>query len=206
MQALEKLYISEEEYLEGEKISPLKHEWFDGEVFAMAGGTPEHSAIGLNVGGTLRAALRGKPCRAYNGDMQVKIEATGLRTYPDVSIVCPPERFDPNDPNALLNPKVLIEVLSPSTENYDRTAKFDHFKQIESLTDYLLISANRVRVERYARAENGSWNLQTFTLRSETVALESADVELPLDEIYERLELPEGLQTRLLPVDPWGAS
>ena len=206
MQALEKLYISEEEYVQGEKISPIKHEWFDGEVFAMAGGTPEHSTITVNLAGVLGAQLRGRDVKIYNGQLRVKVAATGLLTYPDISVVCPPERFDPNDPNSLLNPKILIEVLSPSTENYDRTVKFDNFKQIESLTDYLLISADCVRVEQYKRAENGTWNLQTFTLRSETVILESADVELPLEEIYERLELPEGLQTRLLPIAPWGAS
>lgn len=203
MQALEKSYISEDEYVEGEKISPFKHEWFQGEVFAMAGGTPDHSAIGVNITIAVGSRLRGKACRVFNGDLQVKVEATGLRTYPDVSVVCPPERLDRN---SLLNPKILIEVLSPSTENYDRTVKFDHFKQIESLTDYLLISTNCVRVEQYTRAENESWTLRTFTLRSETVSLPSADVELPLDEIYERLDLPEGLQTRLLPVEPWSES
>ena len=205
MQALEKLYISEAEYAEGEKISPIKHEWFDGEVFSMAGGTPEHSEIAVNIMIGLGTRLRDKPCRVYNGDLQVKIEATGLRTYPDVSVVCPPKRFDPNDPNALLNPKILIEVLSPSTENYDRTVKFDHFKQIESLTDYLLISTDCVRVEQYKRIENGTWSVETFTSLSEIVTLESADVELPLEEVYERLELPEGLQTRLSPEVPWGA-
>lgn len=190
--------ISEDEYLEGEKISPIKHEWFAGEVFVMAGSTLAHSAIGLNVGGTLRAALRGKPCRAYNGDMQVKVEASGLLTYPDISVVCPPERFERN---SLLNPKILIEVLSPSTENYDRTVKFDHFKLSESLSDYLLISTNCVRIEQFTRGENSGWTLRTFTLRSENVRLESADVELPLEEIYERLELSEGLQTRLLSIE-----
>ena len=206
MQALKKLYISEAEYAEGEKISPIKHEWFDGEVFAMAGGTPEHSTITVNLAGVLSAQLRGRDYKIYNGQLRVKIAATGLLTYPDLSVVCSPARFDTNDPDSLLNPSVLIEVLSPSTENYDRTVKFDHFKQIESLTDYLLISTDCVRVEHYTRAENGSWNLQTFTLRSETVTLESADVELPLDEIYERLELPEGLQTRSLSDVPWSAS
>ena len=206
MQALEKSYISEAEYIEGEKTSLIKHEWFDGEVFAMAGGTREHSTITVNLAGVLGAQLRGRAQKIYNGQLQVKIEATGLRTYPDVSVVCPPERFDANDPNSLLNPSILIEVLSPSTENYDRTVKFDHFKQIESLTDYLLVSTDCVRVEQFTRGENGVWTMRAFTLRSETVSLPVADVELPLEEIYERLELSEGLQTRLAPVELWAAS
>ena len=123
----------------------------------------------------------------------IKVEATGLKTYPDISVACPPERFDERDSNSLLNPKVIIEVLSPSAEKYDRTQKFEHFKQIAEMSDYILVSADQVWVEHFARAEGGAWTVRSYTQRSQTLALPSIEVEVPLDEIYERLELPEGL-------------
>lgn len=192
--ALAKLYISEEEYAHGEELSEIKHEWFNGEVFAMAGGTPTHALLCYNAGGALKAALKGKSCRGAGSEQRVRIEASGLFTYPDALVVCPPERYDERDPNSLLNPTVLIEVLSPSTERYDRTDKFDSFKFIASLREYVLISSDRVRVEQFSRTDDGAWTVQIYTLRSEVVNLAAVEIALPLDELYERAELPEGPQ------------
>ncbi len=194
MNAIAEHYITEEEYVRLEEASGQKHEYLNGRVYAMAGGTPSHSAVGTNIAGALFSRLRGKPCRPFNSDLRVKVEATGLKTYPDVTVACPPERYDERDPNSLLNPTVIIEVLSPSTEQYDRTDKFDALKQIPGLRDYVLVSPERVRVEHLRRSENGEWVLKSYTLRSQVLALASIGVEVPLDEIYDRLEVPEGLR------------
>lgn len=194
MEAIAERYISEEEYVRLEENSAHKHEYLDGRIYAMAGGTPGHSAVGTNIAGALFSRLRGRPCRPFNSDLRVKVEATGLRTYPDITVVCPPERYDERDSNSLLNPTVIFEVLSPSTERYDRTDKFDALKQIPSLHDYILVSPDRVRVEHLRRGESGEWILESYTQRSQVLALASIGVEVPLDEIYDRLDVPEGLR------------
>jgi Uma2 family endonuclease len=193
MQATAKQWVIEDEYLAMENASPEKHEYFNGEVWAMAGGSPKHAQLAFNVAGALSSRLRGKPCRGAGSDQRVRVEGTGMSTYPDVLVVCPPERYDERDPNALLNPRVIIEVLSPSTENYDRSGKFEHFKRIAELTDYLLISQDRVLVEHFRRGENGAWLLRSYLQRADEITLEDIEVTLPLEEIYERLELPTGL-------------
>ena len=139
-QALAIHFTSEEEYWALEDDSKTRHEWFDGEIFAMAGGTPEHAAVASNVHIAIGSQLRGTACRIVGSDQQVRVEATGLITYPDLVVYCQPYRFEPRHPNTLLNPTVIIEVLSPSTAIYDRTAKLDNFKQIASVQD---ISAHR---------------------------------------------------------------
>ena len=192
MEAVAERTISEEEYVRLEEKSARKHEYLDGRVYAMAGGTPAHSAVGTNITIALGSRLRGESCRPFNSDLRVKVEATGLRTYPDVTVVCPPERYDELDPNSLLNPTVIFEVLSPSTEQYDRTDKFDALKQIPSLRDYVLVSPERV--EHLRPGEGGEWILESYTQRSQVLALASVGVEVPLDEIYDRLEVPEGLR------------
>lgn len=193
MHAIAEHFISEEEYLALEEKSLEKHEYFDGRMYAMAGATPAHNLIAFNIAGSLSSRLRGLPCHGAGSDQRVKIEASGLKTYPDVLIVCPPERYDERDPNSLLNPKVIIEVLSPSTEHYDRTDKFDHYKQIAELSDYILVAQDRVRVEHYTRGQGDSWTVRSFNQRAHTLSLPSTSIELPLDEIYDRLELPDGL-------------
>lgn len=194
MNAIAECCISYEEYLRLEEASGQKHEYLNGRIYAMAGGTPSHSAVATNIVGALFSRLRGKPCRPFNSDLRVKVEATGLRTYPDVTVACPPERYDERDSNSLLNPTVIFEVLSPSTERYDRTDKFDALKQTPELRDYVLVSPDRVRVEHLRRGEGGEWILESYTQRSQVLVLASIGVEVPLDEIYDRLELPEGLR------------
>lgn len=194
MEAIAERTCTEEEYVRLEEKSARKHGYLDGRVYAVAGGTPAHSAVGTNITIALGTRLRGKSCRPFNSDLRVKVEATGLRTSPDVTVACPPERYDRCDPNSLLNPTVIFEVLSPSTQQYDRTDKFDALKQIPSLRDYVLVSPERVRVEHLRRGDNDEWILESYIQRSQVLALASIGVEVPLDEIYDRLDVPEGLR------------
>ena len=193
MRAVAEHYISEDEYAAMEESSPIKHEYFNGRIYAMAGGSPAHNLLSHNVQGSLFARLRGKPCRGASSDQQVKIEATGLRVYPDALIVCPPERYDERFPNVLLNPAVIIEVLSPSTERLDRTDKFEHYRQIAALNHYILIAQDRVYVEHLQRNLEDVWTRRTHYQREDTLTLADLDLEIPLDEIYDRLDLPTGL-------------
>lgn len=184
------VWISEDEYREGEELSPIKHEWFRGEVFAMAGGTFNHTRICGNIHTSAKAALRGRSCSAHNGEQRVKIEANGLHTYPDSVIFCPPSRFEGRGDNTLLTPSVIFEVLSPSTESYDRGDKFQFYALIESLTDYVLIETERVAIEHFRRTPDG-WLLRTYGRRDEVLRLENVEIELPLREIYEDLDVPD---------------
>lgn len=179
-------WISEDEYREGEEVSLEKHEWFAGEVFAMAGGTFNHTTICTNLGQHVRNRLAGRRCKSRNGEQRVKVEASGLNTYPDAVIFCPPSRFEGTGDSTLLTPKVIFEVLSQSTQTYDRTRKFDAYKLIETLTDYVLIEQDAVRVEHFRRTPQG-WLHLTLIERDDVLILENVEIELPLGEIYEEL-------------------
>ena len=172
-----------EEYLAWERQQPDKHEFHGGEVFAMAGATFEHNQVVVNVGAELRAALRHKPCRVCASDLRVKVPATGLYTYPDTSVVCDRPEFEDDKLDTLLNPLILVEVLSESTEDYDRGTKFTNYRTIASFRDYLLISTDQVLVEYYARRDDGSWVLREFRA-GERFTLESVGCELVVDELY----------------------
>ncbi len=190
-QALAKHFYSEEEYWAFEDAAETKHEWFDGEIFDMAGGTAEHAAVAMNAGAALRTQLRDTTCRVTGSDQQVRVEATGLMTYPDLVVYCQPYRFEPRHPNTLLNPVVIIEVLSPSTENYDRTAKLDNYKQIASVQDVLLIEPARVRVEHFHRLDDDQWLHRVETNLENAIALDSIACTLALNEIYQTIDLPD---------------
>ncbi len=189
-------YVSVAEFWEMEAKSEVRHEYLGGRVYAMAGGTPNHAKIIFNISVALGARLRGRPCSGSSSDQLVKIERSGLRTYPDVLISCPPQRFDADEPNALLNPSLIVEVLSPSTQNYDRAEKWDSYRQIPELRDYILVSSDRVRVEHLQRGEQNQWISQTIIERDEVLSVPNLQLEIPLDEIYEGIEVPAGL-TRL---------
>ena len=201
MQAVARKLYSEEEYWTLEETSPVKHEFWDGEIWAMSGGTFNHARVAANVTRAWGNQLQGKPCVVVGSDLRVKVAKSRHRfnTYPDVSIVCPPFQFEKRRSNVkdtLLNPRVLVEVLSPSTAEYDRTSKFDEYKLIESLTDYILIWQDRVRVEHYHR-KNDQWFIEGYTRREDTLALPELEITLALEDIYEGLDVPEVL--RLLP-------
>lgn len=176
-------YFTYAEYLQYEQDSDRKHEWLDGHVSAMAGGTAEHAALTAELGFVLRRAVDPARCRTYSSDLRVRVEATGLSTYPDLSVVCGPLRFDTTDKLALVNPTVLVEVLSPSTEAYDRGQKWAHYQQIPSLRAYLLADPVQARLELYERSDG-----QEFSYRAaaagQRLALQALGIELEVHAIY----------------------
>jgi Uma2 family endonuclease len=193
-------FISEAEYWVGEEVSPTKHEYFNGRVYAMAGGSYNHTTICTNLASAAKVALRGRSCKARSGEQRVKVEASGLNTYPDAVIFCPPARFDGTNDHTLLTPKVIFEVLSDSTERYDRGDKFRAYAQIETLTDYVLIDQNRITVEHFRRTSEG-WLLNSYIRRSDFLTLADLEIQLALDDIYDELELPEAAISLIRPND-----
>ncbi len=185
-------YITPEEYLADEENSPIKHEYYDGQIYAMAGGTNAHAILCSNVSAALVVQLLGKPCRAVSSEQRVKVEATGLHVYPDTTVYCENARFDGTGGTNLLDPTIIIEVLSRSTSAYDRGDKFDHYKRIESLQDYVLIEQTRVHVEHFHRLENGDWLLRSFDDLNDTLALPSVDCRVTLSQIYEGVNVSQG--------------
>ena len=147
MSALEKTYFTPEQYLEIERKADFRSEYYSGEMFAMAGGTDAHNLIAGNVFGLLWAHVKGRPCKTFSSDMKVQVTPSGLYTYPEVSLVCGEPRFADEKRDLLLNPLVIVEVLSPSTEAYDRGEKFAQYRRLDSLTYYLLVSQDKMRVE-----------------------------------------------------------
>lgn len=181
--AAKRTWISYAEYLALEASSSERWAWYDGEVWAMAGGTPTHSEISTNVTVQLGVLLRGRPCRPYNADLRVRVEATGLAFHPDVTVICGPRTLHPEDADAVTNPTVLVEVLSRSTEAYDRREKAHHYRLVPTLRDYLYLSQAEPRVEHYHRNDDGTWTLRD--LRSgDAVDLVSLGVSLAVDDVY----------------------
>ena len=174
------------EYLEWERQQTERHEFYDGEVFSQAGGTRRHSLIGTNASRVIGNLLADHECEAHGSDMRVKIEATGYYVYPDVSVVCPPIEGEAAD--VISNPVLVAEVLSSSTEDFDRGTKFGHYRQIPSLIDYLVISQDKPRVEHHWRTEEGLWMLRDVEGLDEILHLTSLDCELPLSEVYAKVE------------------
>jgi Uma2 family endonuclease len=171
------------EYLAREAVSTEKHEFINGEAYAMAGGTLEHSALASSAMVALGAALAGRPCRAYNSDARVRVLSTDASFYPDLSVVCGKVETAPADPHAISNPLVLVEVLSDSTEANDRGAKAAHYRRIESLREYVLVSQSERRVEVQRRNERGIWELHFFG-EGERIELTSLGVSMPVDALY----------------------
>jgi Uma2 family endonuclease len=178
-----------EEYLALERNAEFKSEYRDGRIVAMAGATFPHVTIVGNVQAELRARLRGSPCRAVASDMRVQVAGGRRYTYPDVVAVCGEPRFMDGTLDTLMNPALIVEVLSPTTEAYDRGDKFLHYRTIESLQEYVLVAQDRVLVERFVR--NGEfWTLSTFTYLDQSLELASVGCAIPLREIYENVSLP----------------
>ncbi len=179
--------MTEAEYLAFERASELRHECFAGEVFAMTGASEAHNLIAADVLVSLRNQLRGRPCKVYIADMRVKVAATGLYTYPDLSVVCGEARFADNQFDMLLNPTVIIEVLSPSTEACDRGRKFQHYRQIETLRACLLIAQDSPRIERYLRHDDGAWLLTDAHGLDARLSLAAIGCALALADVYEQV-------------------
>lgn len=172
------------EYRDGERAAEVKHEYLRGEIFAMTGGTPQHSALAARITALLTRELAGRPCRVFNSDLRVRIEATDLATYPDVSVVCDRLETARDDDLAIINPSLLVEVLSNSTEAYDRGQKAAHYRRIPSLRAYLLVSQHEPRLELQARRDDGTWLLREADA-GQTLLIEPLGVTLAVDEVYE---------------------
>lgn len=187
------LRMTPEEFYAWEEQQPVKHQYYRGEVFSMAGTSVEHNQICLNIIHALKQKLKGD-CRPFAIDLMVQT-ADGLNTYPDLFIVCGPPEFDDQKTRVVTNPRIIFEVLSPSTEKYDRDLKFDHYRSIPSFEEYILVSQNRAAVDQFLRGEAGTWIEQRYRDIDEILELKSVKVSLPLREIYDGLSFP-------LPEDP----
>ncbi len=175
------------EYLALEREAEFKSEYVNGRIYAMTGASREHNLIAGNVHGELRARLRGRPCEVYMSDMRVKVSPTGAYHYPDVVAICGIPRFEDKHIDTLLNPTVVFEVLSPSTEAYDRGEKFAHYRRLETLAEYVLIAQDKMRVEHYGR-DGERWVLTEISEPEGVLSLPSLGCEVPLREVYERVE------------------
>jgi Uma2 family endonuclease len=181
MEALDRRRMTYEEYLAFERASETKHEYVNGEVFAMAGGTREHARLAARLIGQLERALEGKPCATFTSDVRVRVEATGRSTYPDVTVVCGKVEASTVDEDAITNPTVLVEVLSPSTEKDDRTDKWAHYRRLPSLREFVLVASEEHRVEVYRREERG-WHYLELT--TGTLELASIGAVIDLGALY----------------------
>ncbi len=179
--------ISEAQYLQLERSSATKSQYWRGEIFAMAGASRKHNLIVANLIRELGSRLKNRPCRVYPSDMRLKIEATGLYTYPDVTVVCGEELFADEKMDTLLNPLVIVEVLSDSTERYDRGEKFGHYRRIESLREYLLIAQHQEKMERFFKNEQGLWTLTETDEEHSEIQLECLGCALSTAEIYDKV-------------------
>jgi Uma2 family endonuclease len=175
--------MTPEEYLAFERSSELKHEYADGEIFAMSGGTWEHSLVGQNIARELGNALLERPCAVHGSDMRVKAIATERYFYPDVSVVCGQPYFEDETRDTLLNPKVIVEVLSESTERYDRGDKFASYRTIDSLQDYVMASQTAPLIEHFSRQADGTWVFRALG-PGERLVLPSLGCEIPVDRAY----------------------
>jgi len=172
------------EYLAHEETSNTRHEYLDGQIYAMAGGTPEHSALIASVTTHLSNQVRGGTCRVHMSDLRVRVLETGLATYPDVAVICGAWQRDPDDERTILNPMVIVEVLSPSTEAYDRGEKLEHYKRIPSLRACLLVAADRCEIELWSRGEaTESWK-RALVLTGQVVEIEALAAKLEVDSVY----------------------
>lgn len=178
-----------EEYLAFERASEEKHEYFDGDIYAMTGASREHNLIVMNTGASLNNQLTSRPCEVYPSDMRVKVNALKY-TYPDVTVVCGEPRFADGEFDTLLNLTLIVEVLSDSTEDYDRGKKFKHYMGIESLKEYVLIAQDEMRVDHYIRQPNGDWLLSYATTPDAAIQLPAIGCTLTLADVYRKITFP----------------
>jgi Uma2 family endonuclease len=184
--------LTEAGYLVIERTAPFKSEFFDGEMFAMAGGSPTHSLIAANLIRELGNKLKGRPCQPFTSDLRLKVEATGLCTYPDVSVVCGPWQLAAGTNDTVINPTVIFEVLSDSTEAYDRGEKFRHYRQMPSLKEYVLVSQRGPRLEQFVRRPNDEWAWRVAEGPAGALTLPSLEITLELTEVFAKVEFVAG--------------
>lgn len=184
-----KRHFTIEEYLEMENAATEKHEYYQGEIFAMSGAKVNHVDICFNLAAGLKNKLKGKPCKPSGMDMRIHIPDNTLFTYPDIVVFCGERKTLNNDDMNGLNPTVIIEVLSRSTKKYDRGAKFELYKAIPTLTDYILVDSESIKVEAWHKADNGEWNLTEYSSLADTLHIPSIEVTLPLAEVYDDVQM-----------------
>jgi Uma2 family endonuclease len=181
--------LTEEQYLALERAAEFKSEYFDGEMFAMSGGSMQHSRLQQNLTTELSIALRGGRCEAFGSDLRVRVSSR-MYTYPDVSVVCGKPLLADDQQDVLLNPVAVFEVLSPSTEKYDRGLKLQRYRTITTLQDYILVNQSEIRIEQYTRQENNLWILRDYEGLEKELTIASIAVSLPMRRIYDRVEFP----------------
>lgn len=181
--------VTEEEYLFFEKTAPEKHEYFKGEVFAMAGAGARHNVIFSKLFGELAYRLKGKPCRPYGSDFRIHIPENTLYTYPDISIICGEIIPSKADPDTAVQPTVLIEILSPSTRNYDQGIKFKLYREIPTLKEFITVDSESIGMEAYHINSQGNWELRDLRSIKDTLTIKVVEVSLPLKEIYDGTKL-----------------
>jgi Uma2 family endonuclease len=175
------------DYLAYERANPQRHEYLNGKIYAMAGASANHNLITGNAYASLHSQLRKRPCVVYPSDMRVKISRTGLYTYPDISVVCGEPQFEDEHRDTLLNPLVMVEVLSPSTETYDRGKKFQHYRTLASLQEHLLIAQDSYRIEHYTRQADERWLLSDVNQVDAVLTLAAIQCSLAVADVYEKV-------------------
>jgi Uma2 family endonuclease len=175
--------LTEEQYLHIERQAETKSEFHDGEMFAMAGASPNHALLANRIGALLDRRMP-PGCRTFNADLRIKIQSAGLYTYADCSVICGDLQYAGDQRDAILNPLLIVEVFSPSTEGYDRGKKFQLYRTIESFREYLIVHQDRQQVEHYSRQDDGSWLLREHTGADASVAVERLNAQIPLAELY----------------------
>jgi len=188
MSAIPKTKLTPDEYLKFERKSEVKHGYFAGEIFAMSGAKRNHNKIVGNLSGLVWQHLKEKDCEFYPTDMRVFVPATGLYTYPDLVVVCGEPKFQDEVFDTLLNPILLIEVLSDSTEGYDRGKKFQHYRSIESLREYVLVSQDEARIEKYVKQGDGFWVLSEAVGLESEIEFSSIECRIALSEVYDKID------------------
>lgn len=188
-------------YLEFERESEVKHEYFQGEIFAMAGASTNHNRLVTSIVHYLYPKLGKKGCDILANDMRVKVSQTGLYTYPDILIACGELHYDDDQKDTLLNPLIIFEVLSPSTESYDRGKKFESYRTLDSLQEYLLISQDKIHIEHYVRQSDKEWQFIDITQSGDVFTLPSIACEVSVKDIYERVEFDTESKTDETPKD-----
>lgn len=181
------MFLTIPDYLAMEQQSLEKHEYHDGEIYAMAGGTPRHAKLTLNISRLVGNALVGKPCSAYSSDLQVALTPKRF-VYPDLTVVCDPPLFFEENTIAINNPTLIVEVLSPGTADYDRGGKFARYRQINSFKEYILISQDETNVETWYKLDSNVWRINTFTTLDQSFELTSLGVIISMRDLYDKVD------------------
>jgi len=175
--------LTEEEYLSIEREALEKSEFHDGQMYAMAGGSPNHALLSIRIGALLDRQVP-PGCRTFSSDLRIKVARAGLFTYPDCTVICGDLQYDGDRKDVVLNPLLIVEVLSPSTEGYDRGKKFELYRTIASFREYLIVHQDRRHVEHYSKQDDGSWLLREYIGEGSSVGIARLDVQIPVAELY----------------------